>query len=90
MKTSTTITTTIISDTEIQGNDIVDWKLIITNLHTRQSMNRLAHKINCSEKLLSNLKAGYTKEPKFSTGTLLLAIHGRDFPGAHTEMFGDS
>ena len=33
MQTKTTITTTIISDTENQGNDDVDWKLIVTNLH---------------------------------------------------------
>jgi len=89
MQTSTTITTTIISDNEVI-EDLIKWAAIVATLHTKTPMAKLAKKIGCSEKLLSNLKAGYTKEPKFSTGTLLLAIHGRDFPETHAEMFGDS
>jgi len=89
MKTSTTICTTIINDNE-ETEDLINWAAIVATLHTKTPMAKLSKKIGCSEKLLSNLKAGYTKEPKFSTGTLLLAIHGRDFPETHAEMFGDS
>lgn len=85
MKTSTTICTTIICD-DADEKELIDWKIIVSNLHIKRTLKQIARTINCDEKMLGNLKNGVTAEPKFSTGIQLLAQHGLYFPNQHKAM----
>jgi len=84
MKTSTTVTTTIIS--EYGETEQINWPEIIGNLNLKFPLQKIAMRIGNNEKTLCNLKLGYTKEPKFSTGLQILALHGLEFPEQHKQM----
>ena len=85
MKTKTVITTTIIDDSTDE-KEMIDWQELVSTLHSRSTLVRIAKKVNCDERTLSNLKQGITPEPKFSVGVQLLALHGLKHPQQHKEM----
>lgn len=85
MKTQTTITTVIINE-DVDDAELIDWREIVCNLHTKDTLINIARKIHCDERTLSNLKQGVSIEPKFSTGVQLLALHGLKFSAQHKEM----
>ena len=85
MKTKTVITTTIICE-DVDDKEMIDWRRIVNHLHRQDKLTNIARKVHCDERALSNLKQGVTKEPKFSTGVQLLALHGLKFPEIHEIM----
>ena len=85
MKTKTVITTTIICE-DVDDKEMIDWREIVSNLHSMDTLINIARKIHCDERTLSNLKQGASLEPKFSTGIQLLALHGLKFSDQHKAM----
>ncbi len=57
----------------------MDWKTIITDIKTALGFTQvqIANKVGCSQVSISELENGVTKEPRYSVGRQLVAMHKR-------------
>lgn len=55
----------------------MDWKLIITDIKSGLGMTQaqIAKKVGLSQVSVSELENGLIKEPRYSTGHALMALH---------------
>lgn len=61
---------------------MTDWPRILSDIrrHGRMRLIDIAAECDCSEAALAELASGRTREPRYSTGAALKALHARVVP----------